>query len=134
MRTDHWLSRGQAGQADSLSSDDDAMMSKSEVRDLGLLSSSDGEGGSFSSEDERSGAGHWCWPQQQQLRFDSLKPPLNTKYTTHRCLRACRAVCCVRRWARHRQVVVDDDDGGDGDETNRVWWRQPLLLLVCTAG
>ena len=39
-RTDHWLSRGQAGQAGPLSSDDDGMMSKSEVPDLGLLSCS----------------------------------------------------------------------------------------------
>ena len=101
---------------DPLSSDDDGMMSKSELRDLGLLSSSDGEGGLSSSEDD-SGAGRRRRPQQQQLRFDSFKPPLNT---SRRCLRACRTVCCVRRWwARHRRDV-DDDDDGDGDETNQA--------------
>ena len=42
--------------ADPLSSDDDGMMSKRELRDLGLLSESDDEGDSSSSEDE-SGAG-----------------------------------------------------------------------------
>ena len=102
--------------ADPLSSDGDGMMSKSELRDLGLLFSSDGEGGLSSSEDDSS-AGRRRRPQQQQLRFDSFKPPLNT---SHRCLRACRAVWCVRRWwARHRRDD-DDDDGGDGDETNRA--------------
>ena len=42
--------------ADPLSSDDDGMMSKRELRDLGLLSESDDEGDSSSSED-KSGAG-----------------------------------------------------------------------------
>ena len=54
--------------------------------------------------------------------------------TSHRCLRACRAVCCVRRWARHRQDG-DDDDNANGDETNRRGLNErPAVAEVPSGG
>ena len=58
--------------------------------------------------------------------------------TSHRCLRACRAVCCVRRWARHRQ---DDDDDGGGNRSrchvsqvrHQHYDRSPGTNAICRA-